>query len=242
LRWLKDKQITTARTRADGHTRHRPRPTGYYQGITGLALLAFLGFGANDKHPPEFAETVRMAVEYLSSDIAQYKTGAQAGSFLNNTSKEFYAQGICTMALCGASRMLTDNTLRQKARDAAQLGMNYIAANQGEHGVFTYGGNPNRSPAIRQRPLCRHLPHRLAVSGRGCRARCRSQRLADGARPRQCLLRRVLRQLGALHLLVFPPCTNGDWMALQHTPNSLNTRLMLGQGRPIPTSCSLPTT
>jgi len=131
LRWLQSKQ------RPDGRF-----PTinfAWPQSSTGLSLLAFFGFGCTDKHPPEFAETVRRAVEYLCSSAAQYKSGANQGRFVQDNEK-IYNQGICVMALCAAVQMITDPELRAKAAAAAQLGVNWMvaASDQADYGCFTY--------------------------------------------------------------------------------------------------------
>jgi len=119
LRWFKSKQQT------DGSW--WPPPEGSYSSCgdgnpnaashTGFALLAFFGFGITDTHP-EFGDTVRRGVQFLSSSTAQNKT---TGAFPCG----FYTQGIATMALCEAYRLMQDPVLKQTAKDAAQLGLNY---------------------------------------------------------------------------------------------------------------------
>jgi prepilin-type N-terminal cleavage/methylation domain-containing protein/prepilin-type processing-associated H-X9-DG protein len=131
LRWLKSKQSTEGRI-----------PTkGFYwpQSSTGLALLAFFGAGCTDKHPSEFADTVRLTVEYLSSSAGQYKTGTNMGRF-TQSGETAYNQGICTMALAAASQMVEDPDLRSKARAAAQLAVNWLvdASDASEYGCFNY--------------------------------------------------------------------------------------------------------
>jgi prepilin-type processing-associated H-X9-DG protein len=131
LRWLQSKQ------RPDG----RFPTVGFYwpQSSTGLSLLAFFGFGCNDKHPPEFAATVRAAVEYLSSSDAQYKTGTERGRFKQDNEK-IYNQGICVMALAAAAQIIEDPELRSRAAAAAQLGVDWMvaASDASDYGGFTY--------------------------------------------------------------------------------------------------------
>jgi len=131
LRWLKSKQSPDGRFPANGFY--------WPQSSTGLALLAFFGFGCTDKQPPEFAETVRRAVEYLSSSTAQYKSGTDTGRFTQDNEK-IYNQGICVMALSAAAQMIKDQGLRAKAAAAAQLGINWMAtaSDAADYGGFTY--------------------------------------------------------------------------------------------------------
>lgn len=98
------------------------------RGVTGLALLAFLSYGCTDKHPAEFALTVKKAIQYLVK--SQQKEGEQRGSF----GERMYTQGICTMALAEAYGL----TRNRAARDAAQAGLDYILRTQPEHGAFDY--------------------------------------------------------------------------------------------------------
>ena len=131
LRWLKSKQTIEGRI---------PTKAFYWpQSSTGLALLAFFGAGCTDKHPSEFADTVRLTVEYLSSSAGQYKTGPDAGKF-TQTNETAYNQGICTMALAAASQMVEDPDLRARARAAGQLAANWLvdASDASEYGCFNY--------------------------------------------------------------------------------------------------------
>ena len=132
LRWLTTKQNDDGRF---------PRNRMFYwpQSSTGLALLAFFGFGCTDQQPAEFSDSVRRAVEYLSSSTAQYKSGADEGKF-KQTGSAIYNQGICVMALSAAVQLVEDSELRNKARAAAQLGVNWMvaAAAEAEGGCFNY--------------------------------------------------------------------------------------------------------
>ena len=107
-------------------------------GVTGLALLAFLGFGCTDKHPTEFAPTVRKAVDYLLKK--QKLSGGDQGPNKGWFGERMYTQGICTMALAEAHGMRIS---RPKTRQAAQDAIDYIARIQPEGGGFGYtaGGN-----------------------------------------------------------------------------------------------------
>ncbi len=134
LRWLKDKQEATG-----GWTDTKG---GYHTGVSGLALMTFFGFGCTDKYPPEFAETVRKAINHLCSPSVQQKTDADGkkGWFIVHGYKYMYTQPICTMALCGAARVCQDPALRRQARDSAQLGFDFIVDRQSDEGPFGYYG------------------------------------------------------------------------------------------------------
>ena len=136
LRWLKSKQRVPGGTWDVGY---RGRLDRWGQSSTGLALLAFLGFGCTDKRPSEFADTVRLAVEYLCSSSAQYKDGPDAGRFTQSRDK-IYNQGICVMAVSAATQVVEDPALRAKARSTVRLALNWLvtAAEEADYGCFTY--------------------------------------------------------------------------------------------------------
>jgi len=105
-------------------------------GVSGLALLAFLGYGATDRDA-RFGQTVKRAVRALID--AQHTEPENCGWF----GERMYSQGICTIALSEASVMLWSPRLRKEAKDAAQRGLDYILRRQPVHGAFGYtaGGN-----------------------------------------------------------------------------------------------------
>ncbi len=95
-------------------------------GITGLALLAFLGAGyTQDKGP--FRPTVRRALAWLR---AHQKPN---GAFRWRT---FYEQGIAATAASEAYALSRSPPLGRMAQRA----VDYIVAVQPEHGGFRYGG------------------------------------------------------------------------------------------------------
>lgn len=94
--------------------------------VSGLALLAFLGFGCTDKYPGEFKGTVKKAVTWL----VQKQSGGGFG-------ERMYTQGICTMALAEAHGMGIGGG---RVRDAAQAGIDFICRVQGGSGGFGYDG------------------------------------------------------------------------------------------------------
>ncbi|MFW6158151.1 MAG: H-X9-DG-CTERM domain-containing protein [Planctomycetota bacterium] len=156
LRWLSAEQIKEGGNRGRWPTIHAvkfkyPSLYPYYEAISGLALLAFLGYGCNDKEPSEFAETVRLAVDYL--DRVQLKSGGpdDLGRFDadNHDRQVMWAQCICTLAMATAAGTLQDGSLRQKARQSAELGLRHLSAHHGRHvgdwecgGFYYYGAPP----------------------------------------------------------------------------------------------------
>jgi hypothetical protein len=94
-------------------------------GLSGLALLAFLGAGHNHQDPGPFKETVAKALQYVLR--AQDKEGRFPG--------QLYTQGICTMALVEAYGLTGDTTLLQPATQGVQA----IVAAQNRSGGWDYG-------------------------------------------------------------------------------------------------------
>ena len=100
-------------------------------GVTGLALLAYLGAGYDHKTDGPYKETVSKALLYVLR--AQGEGGRFPGAF--------YTQGICTMALIEAYGMTGDTTLLQQAEAAVQA----IIAAQQECGGWDYGHAKDRN-------------------------------------------------------------------------------------------------
>jgi len=95
-------------------------------GVTGLAVLAFLGAGY--KHTGgRYRTTVTKGIEWLR------RHQAADGRFEWRT---FYEQGMATMALTEAFGITRDLHLA----DPAQRAINYICSVQPEHGGFRYKG------------------------------------------------------------------------------------------------------
>jgi hypothetical protein len=102
-------------------------------GVTGLALLAYLGFGCTDKQPAEFASTVKAAMKYLVDKQKKFGSeGKNTGWF----GERMYSQGICTMAVSEAYAM----TGRRGCKKSAQAGLDYILSKQPAYGAFSYTG------------------------------------------------------------------------------------------------------
>lgn len=93
-------------------------------GVTGLALLAFLGAGHNPLDAGPFRDVVAKAIKYLVA--AQDPTGRFPGAL--------YAQGICTMALVEAYGLTNDTQFLLPA----QRGVDFIVGAQGMSGGWDY--------------------------------------------------------------------------------------------------------
>ncbi|MFW6158285.1 MAG: hypothetical protein ACOC8E_02875 [Planctomycetota bacterium] len=156
LRWLRHKQHRLpSESFADGHGSWEKSPGAWEtlasKPITALALATFIGAGKTDADE-EFGETVRLAVEYLTSPYAQHKShgpGSSSGQPLESVKGlfkrrsgncDFYGQGICTMVLAETSNFLVDAELRAKARSSAQMGLDCIFREHLDGGWFNYGG------------------------------------------------------------------------------------------------------
>ena len=95
-------------------------------GMTGLALLAFLGAGFTHTKG-RFKDTVGRGLDWLS------KNQEDNGSFRWKT---FYEQGIATMAVCEAYGLTQSPAVGR----IAQKAIDYVCKVQPDHGGFRYGG------------------------------------------------------------------------------------------------------
>jgi len=99
---------------------------GYDLGVTGLALLAYLGAG-HSHTAGDYKAVVAKGLAWLRSQ--QFPNGGFAW-------KVFYEQGMASLALCEASGM----TGEPEVGRAAQLALDYLCKIQPDHGGFRYQG------------------------------------------------------------------------------------------------------
>jgi len=140
LRWLQSKQEPDGRWDVGTTGGSRSRSDN---GITGLALMAFLGYGCTDKYPEEFAGTVGKAINYLLEE--QRKPGEQyPGWWYGNrtpyTETIGYEHSICVMAMAQAYVATGDPQCKQ----AAQSGLDFLLAHEdvtNGHGGFGYASD-----------------------------------------------------------------------------------------------------
>ena len=227
LRWLKDKQEKSGsyegawRYKTDGST------TGHYKGVTGLALLTFFGFGCTDKHPPEFSETIRKAIQYLCSPAAQQKddTDGNKGWFTVGGYKIMYEQAICTMALCGAARICQDAQIKQAARHSAQLGLDYTLRKRPQHGGYYYGGEAPDGKA--DTSLCGWVYQSIAAA-RVSGINPTEMTWSEVEQMTQQYLDECMGAQGGSCYWYYPPYTGSGQVGM--TPISLTARVLNGGG------------
>lgn len=99
----------------------------YSTGVTGLALLAFLGAGYTHLDS-RYGQTIAKALRFLR-DQTDMKTGRLAQS-------TFYEQGIATMAFCEAYGMTRSDELLPYATKMVEC----VVENMGRDGGYGYGG------------------------------------------------------------------------------------------------------
>jgi hypothetical protein len=99
---------------------------GYDLGVTGIVLLAFHGAGHTATRGPH-KPAIQRGIEWV---IAQMEPD---GKFRY---RNFYEQGIATMALCEAYGLTRDPRVGRRAQRA----LNHIQAQQPEHGGLRYQG------------------------------------------------------------------------------------------------------
>lgn len=139
LAWLARHQEADGRWDCDKYCEDNPWKTKYSQhldtGVTGLALLAFLGAGHTSK-TGRYKANVRKALDWVVSvQGADGCYGPKKPTFIWSY---MYGQAICTLAMAEASAMCRD--ARYKA--SAQKGIDYILAARGKHGVWSYKFQP----------------------------------------------------------------------------------------------------
>jgi len=120
LRWLAKNQSDDGSWSSEAHGGRQQ----FTLGVTGLALLAFLGAGHTHLDEGPYKETVAKAIQYILRE--QNDRGYFSGPL--------YHQGICTMAIVEAYGMTGDTTLEPPSRRAIEA----IVAAQNESGGWDY--------------------------------------------------------------------------------------------------------
>jgi hypothetical protein len=141
LLWLKTHQDENGQWQAERFMRHDRTGTptdgaghvGHDCGISGLALLAFLGDGQTPTSG-EFADTVRRGVAWLCS--LQERNGRFGANMFADT---VYDHVIATLAVTEAYGLSGDATLKEHA----QAGIDYIQASRNPYGVWRYQPRDN---------------------------------------------------------------------------------------------------
>ncbi len=142
LKWLADHQDvdTDGRWDSDDFMKHDPADDKcdgsgqplYDVGVSGLALLAFLGAGYADRgtrRENRYARNVRAGLRYLMS--AQNEDGSFG---TRQTEKFMYNHAIATLAMCEAYWM----TRNPRYKKPAQEGLNYLAMARNPYMAWRY--------------------------------------------------------------------------------------------------------
>ena len=141
LKWLADHQDEDGKWDSDGFMKHDPagdRTTGPGQpehdvGVTGLALLAFLGDGHTTRHGM-YRDQVARGVKWLreQQDHESGLIGEQIGhSFM-------YDHSIATLALCEAY-YFSKSPIH---RGPAQRAISFVTTSRNPYGVWRYDASP----------------------------------------------------------------------------------------------------
>jgi hypothetical protein len=105
----------------------------YDTGVTGLALLAFLGAGYDPQRPGEYLDTVRNGLKYLKNvQDAEGRFGP------GTDNRHTYSHACATIAMCEAFV----STRQLPWRKSAERAVGYIDACQNPHKGWRYGKQP----------------------------------------------------------------------------------------------------
>ncbi len=146
LKWLADHQDVNGQGMwdCDGYMKHDPADDQcegpgkalYDPGVTGLALLAFLGAGHTDRGTTRdnpYARNVRQALRYLTT------IQDDDGCFGPRSNQHFvYNHAIATLAMCEAWAM----TRNPRYKTPAQDGLNFISSARNPYLAWRYGVRP----------------------------------------------------------------------------------------------------
>lgn len=137
LQWLKNHQDEDGRWDCDQFMRHDDESsegcTGagnavHDIGVTGLALLAFLGDGSTMRSGP-YKDTIKKGVLWLRSQQQE------SGLFGSNSSPDYiYDHAIAAYAMCEAFGLSNSQLLRE----TAQKGLDYLESQRNPRAVWRY--------------------------------------------------------------------------------------------------------
>jgi prepilin-type N-terminal cleavage/methylation domain-containing protein/prepilin-type processing-associated H-X9-DG protein len=112
--------------------------------VSAMALMGYVGLHCNDRHPEEYADTVRRLVDFLcgpamtSSGRFYAKLKQESWGRREYSGDESAVQGIGLMALAAAYESLEDPALRDKVRNAANKALVYLAGMTSSSGNYSY--------------------------------------------------------------------------------------------------------
>ena len=145
LAWLRKHQEPDGRWDADEFDRHckkglcdGPGSSMHDVGLTGLALLAFLGDGHHHNRRTRYQRTVRRGIEWLIAN--QVNDGADAGLIGKRLSNTFlYDHALASLALTEAFLL----SQQEQLRAPSQRAVNYILRARNLRGGWRYAVPPN---------------------------------------------------------------------------------------------------
>ena len=136
LEWLKRHQSEDGRWEADNYERHckgpknwGPGEAAYTPGVSGLAMLCFLGYGETHQQG-HYKDVVKRGLKYLK--------GIQdaEGCFGPRTSQHFqYNNSIAALAMCEAYGLTSSRLFK----DSAQRAVNFVHQSQNPYMAWRYG-------------------------------------------------------------------------------------------------------
>ena len=126
LRWLALRQLSTGAWRTDSDLTRWADP-----GVTGLAMLAFLGAGYAHQEG-KYRQTVSRAIAYIKRE--QDTEGCIGRMGDRRRTGHMYNHGICTLALVEAYAMTKDQGLKEPAERA----VDFISVAQNTMGGWRY--------------------------------------------------------------------------------------------------------
>lgn len=143
LQWLKNHQDDDGKWDCDGFTKHDDPAAQVCDGlgnathdvgVTGLALLAFLGDGSTMRSGP-YAPVIKKGVNWLRK-----QQDPASGLFGARTSHDYiYDHAIASYAMCEAFGLSGYEMLRP----IAQNGLNYLESHRNPYGVWRYQPRDN---------------------------------------------------------------------------------------------------
>lgn len=142
LQWLKDHQDEDGKWDADDFMKHDvegepcdgPGNPVHDVGLTGLALLAFLGDGSTMRSGP-YRDVIKQGVKWLREQQDE-----DTGLFGTANSNEFiYNHAIAALAMVEAYGLSDYKLLRKNA----QMGINYLEAHRNPYSVWRYQPRDN---------------------------------------------------------------------------------------------------
>jgi hypothetical protein len=142
LQWLKNHQDEDGKWDCDGFMKHDdassevcdgPGNAVHDVGVTGLALLAFLGDGSTLRSGP-YKDTIKHGVKWLKDQQQEN------GLFGTNASHDFvYDHAIAAYAMCEAFGLSNSVLLKP----TAQKGINYLESHRNPYSVWRYQPRDN---------------------------------------------------------------------------------------------------